>query len=138
MEQSSTWRNLFLLHAFYTSRQTEALRGKTILNLCDNAGVTSIIRKGSTRAALAKMSRDIFLACKSLDIELIVNWESWEAEVMSMAALGAGAPGWLRTNSRWTSALTLHPVKVHTYSQFLNWLSSYLNLVCHETVSVSL
>ena len=35
MEQSSTWRELFVLHAFYTSRQAEALWGKTILHLCD-------------------------------------------------------------------------------------------------------
>ena len=94
MEQSSTWRELFVLHAFYTSRQAEAFRGKTILHLCDNAGVTSIIRKGSPRAELAEMSRDIFLACRSLDIQLIVNWESREAEVMTMADAGSRGP-WL-------------------------------------------
>ena len=85
MEQSSTWRELFVLHAFYTSRQAEALRGKTILHLCDNVGVSLIIRKGFPKAVLAEMSRDIFLACRKLDFELIVNWESREAEVMTMS-----------------------------------------------------
>ena len=38
------------------------------------------------------MSRDIFLACRKLDIEL--NWESREAEVMIMADAGSHGP-WL-------------------------------------------
>ena len=94
MEQSSTWRELFVLHSFYTSKGAERFRGKTILHLCDNAGVSAIIRKGSPRAALAEMSRDIFLACRKLDIELIVNWESREAELMGLADEGSRGP-WL-------------------------------------------
>ena len=94
MEQSSTWRELFDLHQFYTSRRAEGFRGKTVLHLCDNVGVSSIIRKGSPKAVLEEMSRDIFLACRNLDIELIVNWESREAEVMTMADAGSRGP-WL-------------------------------------------
>ena len=94
MEQSSTWRELFVLHKFYTSGGAEAFKGQTILHLCDNAGVASIIRKGSPRALLAEMSRDIFLACRRLDIELIVNWESREAELMELADAGSRGP-WL-------------------------------------------
>ena len=86
MEQSSTWRELFVLHKFYTSVGAEAFRGKTVLHLCDNVGVSSIIRKGSPKSVLAEMSRDIFLACRKLDIELIVNWESREAELMETTA----------------------------------------------------
>ena len=72
----------------------EEFGGKTILHLCGNAGVTFIIWKGSNRAALAEMSRDILLACRKLDMELIVNWGSREAEVMSMADAGSRGP-WL-------------------------------------------
>ena len=94
MNQSSTWRELFVLHRFYTSRGAEAFRGKTILHLCDNVGVSAIIRKGSPRPLLAEMSRDIFLACSKLNIELIVNWESREAELMELADAGSRGP-WL-------------------------------------------
>ena len=43
---------------------------------------------------LAEMSRDIFLACRKLYIELIVNWESREAELMGLADEGSRGP-WL-------------------------------------------
>ena len=72
----------------------EEFGGETILLLGGNAGVTLIIWKGSNRAALAEMFRDILLACSKLDMELFVNWESREAEALSMADAGSRGP-WL-------------------------------------------
>ena len=94
MLRSSTWRELFVLHEFYTSDRSNYLKNKTVLHLSDNMGVRSIIAKGSPRSELAEMSRDIFLACRLKDIDLIVNWESREALVMQMADAGSRGP-WL-------------------------------------------
>ena len=79
---------------FNTSDKSLYLKNKTVLHLSDIMGVRSIIAKGSHNSDLAGMSRDIFLACRIKNIDLIVNWESREALVMQMADAGSRGP-WL-------------------------------------------
>ena len=94
MLQSSTWRELFGLHSFYTSNKSDYFKDRTVLHLSDNMGIRSIIAKGSGKTHLAEMSWEIFLECRKKNINLIVNWESREALVMHMADAGSRGP-WL-------------------------------------------
>ena len=72
-KKNSKWRELFVLHTFYCSKEAEKYRGKTVLHLCNNAAVSAIIEKGSSKKELAEMARKIFLACRELKIVLICN-----------------------------------------------------------------
>ena len=92
IKKSSTWRELFVLYTFYCSKEAEKYRGKNVLHLCDNAAVSAIIEKGSSKKELVEMARKIFLACRELKIVLICNWESREAEIMVTADLGSRGP----------------------------------------------
>ena len=60
--------------------------------MTDNLYARQIVKKGSPKKDLAEMSRGIFLACREMNIKLIVNWESREAEVMQEVDLGSRGP----------------------------------------------
>ena len=81
-----------MLYSFYCSKAAAQFRRRTVLLLSDNQGVRSIIKKGSSRRAVAEMARKIFLACRRNKIVLITNWESCEAEIMVTADLGSYGP----------------------------------------------
>ena len=72
-KKSSKWRELFVLHTFYCSKEAERYGGKVVFHLCDNAAVSAIIDKGSRKKELAEMARKIFLTCRELKIVLICN-----------------------------------------------------------------
>ena len=92
--KSSTWKELCILELFYTSPGAARYSGRTVLHLTDNVNVRQIVKKGSKQMELAEMSRRVFLACRKMQITLIVNWESREAEVMKEVDAGSRGP-WL-------------------------------------------
>ena len=74
------------------------------------------------------MSRDIFLACRKLDIELIVNWESREAEVMTMADAGSRGPWLTQDEFQMDFATYAYILSRYMLILYLTLLSKYLNL----------
>jgi hypothetical protein len=72
-ETSSTLRELlavwdtYVLHGDHFAKQS-------VLHLCDNRGVESILKKGSGKPFLQKLAFEIFLACRQNQIFLSAQW----------------------------------------------------------------
>ena len=80
--KSSTWRELetvrFAMEAF-----KEKLSGRVVCWETDNQGVVSICKKGSPKAELQNMARQIYFACRKEGIALDVYWVPREENVVA-------------------------------------------------------
>ena len=86
---SSTFRELLALKFIYTESTAEQFAGKRILHLTDNQAVESIMLTGSKKQHIQKVALDIFSACRSLKIDLRVEWRPRDHFLPVHADLGS-------------------------------------------------
>ncbi len=78
--RSSTWRELKSV-ALAIESFDQNLKGKCVKVHSDNKGVEAILKKGSMKRDLQKLSIDIANRCKDLDVVLQVQWVPREHNV---------------------------------------------------------
>ena len=72
--ESSTMRELLVLHKYYMNNNLQQLRGLVIVHYCDNKGVEAIMVKESPKDYLHNLARDIFVTTRQAGVNLLVEW----------------------------------------------------------------
>ena len=88
-KESSTYREVLVLHETYCVPSAIKFSGKKIRHLTDNKAVEWILRIGSRSQRIQKLVVDIFLACHSLKIFLVVSWRSRNDPLLQIADSGS-------------------------------------------------
>jgi hypothetical protein len=73
IETSSTLGEMLAVWDTYVLKGDNFVR-QSVLHLCDNRNVETILRKGSGNANLQKLAFEIFLACRKNEIRLSAQW----------------------------------------------------------------
>ena len=86
---SSTVRELLALQNIYCSDLSDRFKGTTVYHYTDNQAVPVIVDVGSKKPQLQEIALEIFEACKSKEITLIVEWKPREHPLLQHADLGS-------------------------------------------------
>ena len=86
---SSTMRELLALKFIYTEGVAAQFQGKKILHLTDNQAVESIMLTGSKKPEIQDTALAIFMACRTLKIDLKVEWRPRDHFLLAHADLGS-------------------------------------------------
>lgn len=87
--ESSTYREILVLHETYCKPEAVKFAGKKIRHLTDNQAVSWILRSGSRNSRIQKLVVEIYLACHALQISLVVSWRSREDPLLQLADAGS-------------------------------------------------
>ena len=87
--ESSTYREVVVLHETYCSPEAVRLSGRRIRHLTDNKAVEWIFKTGSRNFKIQKLVVEVFLACHSLQIFLVVSWRSRDDPLLQVADAGS-------------------------------------------------
>ena len=77
------------LQNIYCSEFSDRFQGHTVYHYTDNQAVPVIVEVGSKKPHLQKIALEIFEACKSKEITLIVEWKPREHPLLQHADLGS-------------------------------------------------
>ena len=88
-KESSTYREILVLHEVYCSPDVGRLANKKIRHLTDNKAVEFIFKAGSNKFRIHRMVVDIFLSCRSHRILLNVSWRSRDDPRLQIADAGS-------------------------------------------------
>ena len=86
---SSTVREILALQNIYCSEFSDRFKGATVYHYTDNQAVPVIVEVGSKKPQLQEIALNIFEACKSKEITLIVEWKPREHPLLQHADLGS-------------------------------------------------
>ena len=87
--ESSTFREILVLHEVYCSPDVVKLSNKRIRHLTDNRAVESIFKAGSNKFRIHRLVVDIFLSCRTHGILLTVSWRSRNDPLLQIADAGS-------------------------------------------------
>ena len=88
-KESSTYREVLVLHEVYCSRNVGRLAKARIRHLTDNKAVEYIFRSGSRNPRIHKLVVEIFLSCHAHQILLTVSWRSRDDPLLQIADSGS-------------------------------------------------
>ena len=87
--ESSTFREILVLHDVYCSPDIGKFSNKRIRHLTDNKAVEFIFKAGSNKFRIHRMVVDIFLSCRSHGISLNGSWRSRDDPLLQIADAGS-------------------------------------------------
>ena len=87
--ESSTYREILVLHEVYCSADAAKLANMRIRHLTDNKAVEYIFKSGSRNPKIHALVVDVFLSCRSLRILLTVSWRSRSDPLLQIADTGS-------------------------------------------------
>ena len=89
VKESSTYREMLVLHEIYCSPDAARLAKCRIRHLTDNKAVEFIFKSGSKNPRIHKRVVDIFLSCHSHQISLTVSWRSRDDPLLQISDSGS-------------------------------------------------
>jgi hypothetical protein len=89
---SSTYRELRVLHALYTSDKVKQFSGQRLLHSCDNLNVSKIVQYGSRNKDIQKLVVEMYEACTANSIDMVAEWRPRTDSVMVLMDMGSCCP----------------------------------------------